>query len=809
MAGLNHCDQIPLELDPPSIQHLKAKSVDRSCVDGVQDTLALHTWNVLRRLADQYRLRPHLAQQIGDERLWHRMFWGCFLHDLGKAARGFQDRLSKDTCDSDDARAWKEGGHRHEVLSLAFIDWLFTVGHEDRIAVIGIISSHHRDLRGDFGNSILSKYQSDGSDERVAFLISQIAPNDVENLWQWLVGYSENWMKELGFGNIVEPLALANRKAFGEAAIHRALSDINRHLHRRKNRPVPPDEAMRNMVYRGLILTSDHAASAGTSVFPDMQLSREIAVRPIGKHTLRYHQAAAEQLAEGNALMIAPTGSGKTEAAMLWAAAQHKHRAVSRLFYTLPYQASMNAMEHRLIHKFYNTNRNENQQVTIQHSRATLKFYRDAMNADSGTNPRIAAQQARERKNITGLNYYPVQVFSPYQMLKAAYQLKGYEPLLVDYANALFIFDEIHAYEPGRLALIIATMEWLHRNLGARFLIMTATLPPMVRDALRNALDIADDQIITADSKTFEQSRRHIVGIHESDLLDDLDAVVNGYKSGQSVLVVCNQVARAQQAYQHLQNHIPQDDLRLLHGRFNGLDRSEKEAWLLDRVGVGVNKRKPTVFIATQVVEVSLDVDFDTLYSDPAPIEALLQRFGRVNRGRATQQLCDVHVYTEPADEDGVKPYDYRLIAKTMAVLQPDVIDEAQVNDILNAIYGEPDLLAEWHGKYNATYDRIRKTLAAMKPYQSASVDLQRQFYKLFDGQQILPFDCMDDFEAARESGGFLAASEYLVNISDMRLWILKNKGLAEHNDDYDVAVVHVPYSPEFGLQFEERDTDV
>ncbi|KXK15176.1 MAG: CRISPR-associated helicase Cas3, partial [Chloroflexi bacterium OLB15] len=70
------------------------------------------------------------------------------------------------------------------------------------------------------------------------------------------------------------------------------------------------------------------------------------------------------------------------------------------------------------------------------HSRATLKFYQDAMDSDSGAAEAPgASQRAREQTDKTRLNYYPIQVFSPYQMLKAAYQLKGYETLLVDYTE--------------------------------------------------------------------------------------------------------------------------------------------------------------------------------------------------------------------------------------------------------------------------------------------------------------------------------------------------------------------------------------
>jgi len=78
------------------------------------ETLAQHTWTVLARLADMAYLRPTLPARLGAPRLWHILAWAAFLHDFGKAASGFQAVL----------RGGKRWPHRHEVLSLAFVDWI-------------------------------------------------------------------------------------------------------------------------------------------------------------------------------------------------------------------------------------------------------------------------------------------------------------------------------------------------------------------------------------------------------------------------------------------------------------------------------------------------------------------------------------------------------------------------------------------------------------------------------------------------------------------------------------------------------------
>src|SRR5581483_10824435 len=126
-----------------------------------------------------------------------------------------------------------------------------------------------------------------------------------------------------------------------------------------------------------------------------------------------------------------------------------------RLFYVLPYQASLNAMYSRLQAVFPNL-------ITLQHSRAAQALYRQLLETEHYDRA-SAAKTARFQTSLARLHFHPVRVLTPYQLLRSAFRLRGYESILADAAKGLFIFDEIHAYEPVRLGMIFAMIEYLGR----------------------------------------------------------------------------------------------------------------------------------------------------------------------------------------------------------------------------------------------------------------------------------------------------------------------------------------------------------
>lgn len=768
---------------------LWAKSPDKS--EGRQaESLAQHTWNVLEKLAEAIRLRPSLPQKLGFPGLWNCLFWACFLHDFGKAARGFQARL----------RGGEKWPHRHEVLSLAFLDWIAdALSEEERPWVAAAIVSHHKDA-----DEISLMYMDpiDPADEPLADRMAEISDETITGLWRWLEECLASWIEALGFGcvGIRVPTLLSQADALRiirEQGARRARYWLQtyRCWIKTLNRSEERSLVVGTMALRGHLVSADHMASAHTHKTPTPLLaSLDDLLRRLGvdKKDLYAHQKLSATT-QGSAVLIAPTGSGKTESALLWSCTQvDLVQSAPRLFYTLPYQASMNAMFDRLNQKAFPG------QVGLEHGRSLLALYRYWLDEDY--TPVQAYHAARWATSLARLNYFPVRVLSPYQILKAPYRLKGYEALLTDCFNAMFILDEVHTYEVGRLAMILAMVKYLREQYNALFFVMSATLPTLLRARLAHAL--GEYTFIKASSELFARFQRHRVQLMDGDILTDqwLGHIAEAALGGQSVLVCCNTVKRTQLVYLEMLHRLQgQVDIILLHGRFNGKDRLEKERVVHEATGSYSTKRRPIVLVATQVIEVSLDIDLDTIYTDPAPLEALIQRFGRVNR-RRLREWAPVRVFTEPSDGQGI--YEDDLVQAALRVLSRNadqLIDEEAVSNWLDEIY-QGTIAEQWNCVYQQAYGEFENAcLRTLRAFNS-NEQLEEEFYHAFDSIEVLPADLKPAYERVIENEP-LEAGQLLVPLRWGQFCRLRSKGKAYKIDPKWPWIVEARYSSELGLE--------
>ena len=764
-----------------------AKSASHSH-DNQPESLEQHTKSVVECLVGVMRRSPDLAVVAGQPSLWHIGFWAVVMHDFGKVATGFQQRL--------------RGGeakykHRHEVLSLAFLPWVAT-GDEAKLIALGVIS-HHRDAE-----YIGQSYE----DSTGAELLEEFQPEAIHWLKDWLERVPNTWIEEyelakFGVKKKSFQIDLVQFPSLAAQALERSIkqyANITRgeayFLHEPEFEPQKLERRL-HLILRGIITQSDRMASAGAPIPEALQLpsletlTAQIAVRENKPIQPRAHQLAAQRV--GNVIFSAPTGSGKTEAALGWAAVQQS-RNPRRLIYALPYQASLNAMQQRLTRDLQPSNG-----VAILHSRAMQVLYRQASaQTDDIT---MLTQNVRRQSDFNKLHQPAVTVLTPYQMLKGMYRLSGYEGLLTMLAGSSLVLDEIHAYEPIRLGMFLAMTEALCKDFDVQICAMTATMPTWLRGELEARLGVKS---LPSDFELFKASRRHRLELMHASMEapSTIERIVGEVRAGRSILVACNTVKKAQAIWQMLTTQLGADKTLLLHSRFTGKDRLKKETELQARLDASRAHQDPIAVVATQVIEVSLDLDFDRIITEPAPLEALVQRFGRVNRRgkKGENGIVPVVVLTEP--RDGQKVYDDRLIERGLAQLEANEgceLDDLMVSGWLDVIYTD-DVLKEFQGtaQYHAKEFQAN-VIDTLQPFKRDET-LEKQFDALFDGIQVLPKCFYGDYITELETSP-IEARGYMVNAPR---WI--TGGLREYvqwNETHKLYVANLPYSQDIGMQWQ------
>jgi CRISPR-associated endonuclease/helicase Cas3 len=738
------------------------------------ETLSQHTAAVLQRLADWRHRYPRLPRHTGRPDLWSLVAWACLLHDIGKTARGFQAMLA--------------GGprflHRHEALSLVAVGWL-DISEETRGLVAAGVATHHKDV-----DVIRESYPFDTPQREL--LLAELSEAD-EAAWQaWLSGAGAPDLARWGFAPLPGLCRLERRRALDRA--FRALVLLSDAI---GTGPADGELALTARAVRGLVLLADHAGSAHEVLPPASALSSVASFResaaPMLTRPLEPHQEAAARVV-GHLILVAPTGSGKTEAALLWAARQ-RESADGRpvVFYVLPYRASLNAMRARIPR--YGL---QNGEVVLQHSAATAALYRYALD-NKGYTAAEAERAARAEAALARLMTAPVRVLTPYQLLRAFFGLPGHEAMLSDAAGGIFILDELHAYDLARLSMVLASVRHLARDLGCRFLAMSATFPTVLKRALGGVLGGAIAEV-DADPATLSRFRRHVLRIRERDLLsvETVAEIERRHAAGEAVLVVATTVGRAQALFDRLRGSV--EDVTLLHGRFTGRDRARKESRLAERVGTRHRGGNAPVLVATQVVEVSLDLDFDVLFTDPAPLEALIQRFGRVNRG-CRGGLRDVIVHTAlPAAGSFV--YADHAVQSALAILRDfhdTAIEESDIAKWVDMAYA--DGAERWREELLRRVEDITATVIRVNRPLNSHPELREAFDRLFDGFEVVPAALAQEYSTLVERAP-LQAPALRVPIS----WRQRQRLISAGQLARDGEIADVPYDEIRGLDLTFRD---
>ena len=658
-------------------------------------------------------------------RFWDLVRLGIVFHDLGKSHPGFQRMLEGNS------RYWFQ--QRHELFSTPFIDRL-DLPEEDKLLLKLIVAGHHKDF-----SFLIDHIQHGYKTGEDIFSLTEDGKLDWEEETRKIDNqFIQSFLKEYHVSLKPSPLALPMQ----------LIKDYTR-------KPVNTT----SINFRELLLAAgalkqcDHLASAGIFKVNVLE-EKHFDFLYETKWTPYFHQQKVSETI-GNIILTAPTGSGKTEASLMWLHKQMKENGQGRTFYILPFTASINAMFERLDDKM----QGNNEIVGVAHGK--LSEYIESRFGEEKYSKQNEKLKLELKESFRAL-VPPLKVATPFQLLKSIFGLKGFEKGIFEMSGGYFIFDEIHAYDPEVTAQIKVLIEFATRFLNVKVCLMTATLPTFLKKEFTDA--IGDHSEISADATLYQSFVRHRIQVADGLLSDNIDDIQQRLNAGDKVLLVSNTVKQAQDIY----NRLEASKKVLLHSAFNGRDRNQKEAELMsDDV---------KLLVGTQAIEVSLNIDYDVIFTEPAPLDALLQRFGRVNRHRVNGKYrppCDCIVFAERNDVDKYIYKNEEVIVRTLDALRLiqsrniGVVAENELQFHIDQVY------PNWSEKEKEDFDRVythlstdvRENLSPFIYYPNR----EEEFEKQFDGIKVLPSILKNEYQELIEANKFIKAESLKVSITTRR----------------------------------------
>jgi len=637
-------------------------------------TLKEHTKEVLQN----YNLLKNLSRELSlnlTEEKWEVLKKACFYHDFGKANDEFQQVIRERK---------RKKVVPHNFLSIAFIE----EKEKDKDLLIKLIAFHHwRDCDLIYNKEEILKIYENMS--RYLEKVNKYFENNFELISRSTFKKRLNYLENFYSKRIDGALNIQKEKDF--------------------------------IILLGLLNRIDHASSAGVEVEKNSINKFEITKNFLFKKTKYPWQLELlkDNYKDRSGIVVASTGMGKTEMALLWAESK-------KTFYTLPIRTSVDFMYKRL-KKLCGNN------VGLLHSEALGRLLIE--NVETSNDELFYVYDLA--KNLA----YNLIVCTPDQLFSSTLKYLGFEKIYSTLSYSKIIIDEIQAYSPHTLAIIIQGLKEL-TILGGKFLVVTATLPNFVKKEINYDFEI----------KKIPNLKKHKIKLIKDALTkENVKGIINIVNNkAKKILIVCNTVKKAQDLYISLKEFNP----ILLHSRFTRIDRRKKEEKVLDENFEGLA-------IATQVVEVSLDIDFDILITEAAPIDVLIQRMGRIYRkfkcdGDFYPDFPNVYVFTE--DISGVgSVYEKELILKSINFLREGVISEEDKVGMVEDFYTEENL------KDTRYFTKFNNALEAIKHFSVNKKGEAQKIFRDIAQIEVIP-KCLLDTKISEEKESILKELDVKAN---------------------------------------------
>ena len=604
--------------------------LDESIVSNIREKKAKPNKSIIEHtndLLDVLEILWNLGY-IKEERIYELIQKACIYHDIGKINKEFQKRVKNKGIKFDENKEVA-----HNVLSLYFIDESKFNNKEDYLIVSNAVVNHHDYC--DIGLAIREK--------------SDI----IENL---LEGLDHKKVKK------VIPAKIAS--------ISQDIDAIK---------------------IKGYLHKCDYSASSGYTAEYENNFLEKSLENVLNKWKLDNQDASWNELQQycienknENIIAIAQTGMGKTEAGLLWI-------SDNKGFFILPIRTAINAIYDRTKKYISSYGGNLEEQLGLLHS-SSLEYLLSQSEDDKYDDKdeyidKKEDKEIIEYEKIAKQLSLPINVSTIDQLFDFVYKYPAYELKLTTLSYSKIVIDEIQMYGPDLLAYLVYGLERIVEQ-GGKVAILTATLPPFVKELLSKNIKFK----IKEDGFT-DNSKRHNLKILDKriDSNDICDKYEENEKLNKSnkILVVCNSITQAQNLYEEISNILGNENLHILHSKFIKCERLSKESEIIefgktykDNKSNELDKQSG-IWISTSIVEASLDIDFDYLFTELQDLNSLFQRLGRCNRkGKKDSSENNCYIYTQ-IDERSFINGDRGYIDKDIFELSKEAISlwEGQISE--------------------------------------------------------------------------------------------------------------------------------
>jgi CRISPR-associated endonuclease/helicase Cas3 len=660
-----------------------------------------------------------------DDNFFEDLIIACFLHDLGKIDFNFQkDVFKKEERETQEFNEIKNffGSYKkinikhHEVISLLYS--LIFLDNNDRSEKIrtAILLHHYNEFYTNRDNINIRYIFDDYSDLRIyiEFLINN--KERIEELLKNLLQYILNNIEDDFTRDVLT--RLKNNISFDKLNEFKQFLDEDFGLSTKlKLFNLPDKEDERNLqlfydffVFLGCLRRCDYSASGNVNI-EDAKNLKEYVYKDINekiKDKIKskdiWQEKILEQKDYDNMVLIAPTGSGKTEFALLWV----KNRG-KKLIYTLPLRVALNDLYWRFADK--EKGYFENNLLSILHSTSFIEYLKEDKYGEE--------LDVGEKQTISELFSSPLTLTTPDQIFLISLKYYGFDKIVSTYPLSAIVIDEIQAYNPEMAAVIIKTLKII-KELFGNLLIITATFPPYFREFVNE-----EDFKIIDIKKMDDEIKRHVKNYNlKRHRIDVLNCQIFEYEENEdsklrineqsfkklkeilvenedkNILIILNNVGKSIELFKKLENDneikeriIVKDENNeiplLLHSRIIEKGKSKR----IEAIKKALEKgEKGMVVVSTQLVEASVDIDFDLLITEISPIDSQIQRWGRIYRNR-NSDYNDVHpnIFIFLGIDRGTSAiYDKRVIEKTIEVLKRyhgELLDYEAERDIIEEVF--------------------------------------------------------------------------------------------------------------------------